>query len=550
MSTITNPILPGFNPDPSICFVDGMYYIATSTFEWFPGVQIHASKDLTNWELVKRPLDTVDKLDMKGNPSSAGVWAPCLSHDGEKFYLIFTNVRSWDRNTHDALNYVTTCYTIDGEWKKPVLLNTAGFDPSLFHDPVSGKKYYICMESDFRSQRDMKKLFNGIIMQEFDPNTNKLVGPIKKIYQTSTDKDGLGLTEGSHLSYRNGYYYIWCAEGGTVYTHTEIVARSKNIEGPYEDHPMTPFITARAHSDLPIQKSGHGQICENDKGESYFVHLCGRPLGEGKTNLSNDATELDTDVENRRCILGRETAIQKVEWREDWPYVVNGRGDNTPAHVVEVPGDAIQVYEVRKEYTFNTDDFKRDFQSLRIPLGDDIMNIVENKGHLRLYGRESWVSKFEQALIARRQTHFKFTAQTKLKCNSDGFKRLAGLNYRYNEDNQFFANVYYDQYVDKHFASLIKVQNGVSEHLSVEIEYKGEITFKVESDHGKAKFYYSLDGANFTQLGPEFDCTFLSDEGANPLGFTGAFVGIAAVDMQSRGFFADFEYFNYENHYE
>ncbi len=548
MSIINNPILPGFNPDPSICFVDGTYYIATSTFEWFPGVQIHASKDLANWDLVKRPLDTVEKLDMKGNPSSAGVWAPCLSHDGNKFYLIFTNVRSWDRNTHDPLNYVTTCDTIDGDWSKPVLLNTAGFDPSLFHDPVTGKKYYVCMECDFRSPRDMRKLFNGIIMQEFDATNNKLVGPIKKIYKTSTDKGGLGLTEGSHLSYRNGYYYIWCAEGGTVYTHSEIVARSKSIDGPYEDHPMTPFITARHHSELPLQKTGHGQICENDNGETYFVHLCGRPLGEGINDLNS--SDLDTEVENRRCILGRETAIQKVEWREDWPYIVNNRGDNTPAHIIEVPGNVVQNREGKKQYTFNNYDFQKDFQSLRIPLGKDIMNIEDNNGHLRLYGRESWVSRFEQALIARRQTHFKFSAQTKLKCNSDSFKRLAGLNYRYNEDNQFFINIYYDQYENRHFTSLIKVENGVSNYYAKSIDYKGEISFKVESNYGKAKFFYSLDDTNFTQLGEEHDCTFLSDEGANPLGFTGAFVGIAAFDLQSRGFFADFEYFIYENQYE
>ena len=54
---IINPILPGFNPDPSICRVGDDYYIATSTFEWFPGVQIHHSRDLANWELVARPRE-------------------------------------------------------------------------------------------------------------------------------------------------------------------------------------------------------------------------------------------------------------------------------------------------------------------------------------------------------------------------------------------------------------------------------------------------------------------------------------------------------------
>jgi len=85
---ISNPILTGFNPDPSILRVGDDYYIATSTFEWFPGVQISHSRDLNNWEVVARPLNRYSQLDMRGNPNSGGVWAPCLSfHDGV-FYLV------------------------------------------------------------------------------------------------------------------------------------------------------------------------------------------------------------------------------------------------------------------------------------------------------------------------------------------------------------------------------------------------------------------------------------------------------------------------------
>lgn len=66
MTMIHNPILPGFNPDPSIIRVGDDYYIATSTFEWYPGVQIHHSKDLINWELVSRPLKRISQLDLSG----------------------------------------------------------------------------------------------------------------------------------------------------------------------------------------------------------------------------------------------------------------------------------------------------------------------------------------------------------------------------------------------------------------------------------------------------------------------------------------------------
>ena len=101
---IVNPILPGFNPDPSICRVGEDYYIATSTFEWYPGVQIHHSRDLVNWKLVKRPLDRASQLDMRGNPDSCGIWAPCLSHADGRFWLVYTDVKRYDGNFKDAHN--------------------------------------------------------------------------------------------------------------------------------------------------------------------------------------------------------------------------------------------------------------------------------------------------------------------------------------------------------------------------------------------------------------------------------------------------------------
>ena len=114
--TIKNPILRGFNPDPSIWRVGEDYYVATSTFEWYPGVQIHHSRDLQNWTLVSRLLDRASQLDMRGDPDSCGVWAPCLSHADGLFWLVYTDVKRFDGAFKDAHNYITACDTIDGEW--------------------------------------------------------------------------------------------------------------------------------------------------------------------------------------------------------------------------------------------------------------------------------------------------------------------------------------------------------------------------------------------------------------------------------------------------
>src|SRR5690625_7505646 len=93
MNTITNPILRGFNPDPSVCRVDEDYYTAVSTFEWFPGVGIYHSKDLKNWRLISRPLNRQSQLNMMGNPNSGGSWAPPLSYKDGKLWLIYTDLK-------------------------------------------------------------------------------------------------------------------------------------------------------------------------------------------------------------------------------------------------------------------------------------------------------------------------------------------------------------------------------------------------------------------------------------------------------------------------
>ena len=163
--TIENPILKGFNPDPSICRVGDDYYIATSTFEWFPGVQIHHSRDLQNWRLLCRPLNRAALLDMRGVPDSCGVWAPCLSYADGQFWLVYTVVNRFDGNFKDTHNFVTTCERIDGEWSDPVYLDSRGFDPSLFHDE-DGRKWYLSMIWDHRPDRTF---FGGTWLQEYDP---------------------------------------------------------------------------------------------------------------------------------------------------------------------------------------------------------------------------------------------------------------------------------------------------------------------------------------------------------------------------------------------
>ena len=129
---VQNPILRGFHPDPSLLRVGDDYYLATSTFEWAPGVRIYHSTDLKHWDYVTSPLDDYSRMDLRGLKASDGIWAPCLSWDGEYFYLIYTVVRdAREFPVMDTPNYLIRAKKLTGSWSDPVYLNSSGFDPSL-----------------------------------------------------------------------------------------------------------------------------------------------------------------------------------------------------------------------------------------------------------------------------------------------------------------------------------------------------------------------------------------------------------------------------------
>ena len=521
MSTkIYNPVLPGFNPDPSILRVGEDYYIATSTFEWFPGIQIHHSKDMVNWELIARPVDET-LANIVGDPASGGIWAPCLTYDGELYYLVFTDVKYWANDTpyKDQNNYVTTAPSITGPWSEPIYMNSSGFDGSVFHDD-DGRKWFLNMEWDHRKKDDDR--FSGILLQEIDMVQGKLVGESIKIFPGSD----ISFTEAPHIYKLNGYYYLMMAEGGTSYGHAVTICRSKELKGPYELSPHHPLITANG-KDSYLQKSGHGSFVQDPFGNWYLAYLCGRPLP-------------GTD----RCVLGRETSISEITWVHDWPVLK--AGGNTPIDYFEVPWDAKKVQKKEYLYTFDSLDFLRDFQTLRAPFDSDVYSLEE--GQLVMKGRESIMSCFEQTLVSRRQTDFRFTAETKVTLEDNSFQKMAGLSYRYDESKQYYAYLSYDETCHSKVIELQSVDNGENTFLSdtsglIQVD-TDTVYFKVDVDYANAQFYYSINGDHWTELGGVVDASILSDDYAY-LGFTGAFVGMACNDLKDRKSEARFGYFMY-----
>lgn len=531
---IMNPVLKGFHPDPSICRVNDDYYIAVSTFEWFPGVQIFHSKDLVNWHLVSQPLNRVSQLNMLGNPDSGGVWAPCLSYAEGQFWLIYSDVKVVEGDVFkDVTNYLVTSDRIDGEWSDPIYMNQSGFDPSLFHDE-DGRQYFLNMVWDYRPNNHR---FYGIVMQEYSHEQQRLIGEKHLIYK-GTD---LGLTEAPHIYRKGDYYYLLVAEGGTKYEHAVTVARAKTITGPYETHPDNPILTSWADPRNPLQKAGHASFVETADGEWYLAHLTSRPIKLSKIKL----------LENRGyCPLGRETALQKMYWENDWPYVVGG-----PFPSVEVEAPNLEEVTWPQDYLvkdgFDQETLNPSFQTLRIPFNDEIGSLTVRPGYLRLYGRESMHSFFNQALVARRWQSLNFEAETYMEFQSETFQQLAGLICYYNTRNWVSLHQTQNEAGQQILTILECDQHVVTAPLADEIilpeELEG-IYLKVTVAELVYYFDYSLDGVTWHRVPHTFDSWKLSDDYAN-LGagaFTGAFVGVHCMDVSGEKQAADFDYMIYK----
>ncbi len=529
---IRNPILPGFNPDPSICRVGEDYFIATSTFEWFPGVQIHRSRDLVNWDLAARPLNRASQLDMRGNPDSCGIWAPCLSFSDGLFWLVCTDVKRYDGNFKDTHNYIVTAPAVDGDWSDPVHVNSSGFDPSLFHDD-DGRKWFVNLQWNHRGPgtggNPAHASFDGILLQEYDSGAARLVGAPRIIFHGS----GLGLTEGPHLFKRRGWYYLTVAEGGTGYGHAVTMARSRSIEGPYELHPDAHLFTAKDAPDHPLQRVGHGQFVETPDGAVFHTFLCSRPLA------------------GRRSPLGRETGIERCVWKDDdWLYPETG--SPLPRLEVPAPPQADAPRPVRAiQRRFDTDALPPEFQWLRTPEPDRIFRFED--GRLFLIGRESIGSWFEQALVARRQQHHRYCAETAVTFDPVTYQQAAGLTTYYNRHKFHFLGLTHDPSAGRCLTLMSCLGDwpdcGLTYHLAAPVPVaQGPVGMRVRVDGAAQRFSWRQDGGGWNEIGPVLDASIVSDEAGRGehASFTGAFVGLAAFDTTGGGREARFDGFLYD----
>lgn len=548
-SLIHNPILPGFNADPSAIWTQKGCYVVTSTFNWNPGVSLYHSKDMLNWKLVENILDRTSQIDLRGNGESAGVWAPHISFNkhNKTYYLAYTDVKSLSGSFFDLNNYVITAPDPEGPWSDPVYLNSSGFDPALFHDD-DGKTWLTNLGWEFEKGFEHP---GGIVLQEMNPDNCQLIGEFVEIYRGDRK---FGCLEGPQVYKKGQWYYLVAAEGGTGYGHAVLVSRSKTLAGPYELDPQGPLLTSRANPfpeeddlrsdflkpdlynpDLNIQKSGHGSIVEDDLGRSWLFHLCARPL-----------------MPQMRCTLNRETAIEEIIWKDEWPRLKSGGFH--PSETIEL-GEDIPLIE---DPTFQgTDNFNsaapgKQWYSLKAPLEENWCSLKKEPGFLSLRGRNSPYSAHDPSILARRIQHFNCRIETALSFQAMSYRQMAGLILLTGSRTFFYLRKFYSRRLNSTALGILISSNGESDDLlesAVIVDSEKEILLRAEIRRDKLQFFWAYEGEQiFVKIGDPLDATQLSDEYTNngPGAFDGSFCGLTSQDLHNQSTWARFRYFSYK----
>jgi len=308
-TTYSNPIVPGFAPDPSVVLVDDTFFLVNSSFHLFPGLPIYASKDLKTWKHIGNAIHRPDQLTLRlasalhlpidtGHHiiAAGGLFAATIRHHKGTFYVICSNAAMPPDGimTAGTDNFVVSTTDIyAGDWSDPVYVPFSGIDPDLFFDD-DGKVY---LQGCFQMNREVQPSCD-IRQFQVDLSTGKALSKTKTIWDGWAKYD----TEGPHIYKVGSWYYLVVAEGGTFEHHMLSIARSKSPDGPYEAWDQNPIVTADGKPEY-IQNVGHGDLVQDRSGNWWAVVLAVR----------NEKT----------CQpLGRETFLAPVDWPEGgWPTV-------------------------------------------------------------------------------------------------------------------------------------------------------------------------------------------------------------------------------------
>ena len=492
--TFNNPVIPGFYSDPSVCRVGEDYYLVNSTFEYFPGVPVFHSKDLIHWEQIGSCITRATQL-----PKGLNIFATTIRYNKGVFYMITTNVGTGG-------NFFVTATDPAGSWSDPIWTDAQGIDPDLFFDE-DGRVYLIS---------------STFILHEIDMKSGKFSSEGRKVWNGT----GGRYAEGPHIYKKDGFYYLMAAEGGTEEAHSETIARSNSIWGPYNANPANPIL---AHANAagqgnPIQGVGHADLVQAHDGTWWIVF-------HGYRNISS--------MGGVHHIAGRETCLAPVSWpKNGWP-VINGNGTVTVN--MTCPTLPFQIFpEQPARLNFDDKAPGLEWNYLRYP---DFNNysLTQRPGFLRLIGSEQTIENQKSpSFTGRRIRDLNFTASTCVEFDPKKENEEAGLILLNN-------GTHFDLLIKQSKGKRVLVARfrfGSVLHETEALALKpGPVILSIQGQRSTFVFSYAQGKDLLKEVG-KVEAKYLSSETVG--GFTGVYVGLYATGNGKACLAnADFDWFEY-----
>ena len=502
--TYRNPIIHSDYSDPDVTRAGDDYYMTSSSFNAAPGLPILHSKDMVNWELINYALPKQVPVEHFNTPQHGnGVWAPAFRYHNNEFYIYWGDP--------DFGIYMVKTDDPAGEWSDPVLVMEAkgAIDPCPLWDE-DGKAYLVHAWAGSRA--GVKSL---LTVHKMSPDGTKVLDDGRHVFDGHDDHPTV---EGSKFYKRNGYYYIFAPAGG-VSTGWQLILRSKNVYGPYEEKIVL------EQGSTSVNGPHQGAWVETPKGQDWFYHF------------------QDVDA------YGRIVHLQPMDWKNDWPVMGedhddNGIGEPVMTHIKPDVGQNYPVVTLKETDEFTSDSLGIQWQWNANP---NVLWHAKLPGndYLRLFS----ISQPEEAknlwdvpnLLLQKFPAPSFTASSKItlipedadKPRKAGFI-VMGRDYFTltitEKDGEFYLQR----------TEAINADQGKEEKIIEEVKLKSNTVYvkvEVTAPDTMCQFSFSENGRRFKEIGEPFK--------ARVGKWIGAKLGLFSVSPADakRGGYADVEYF-------